>query len=122
LRGGIILNKLWLLIFALGKIMKLVLPLIIILFTFFTVNFSVHAAQGNFAATISTMKVSQQSSKQQVRVKSTAQAAQLAKRKFGGKVLKVQSKSAGYRVKLIKKDGHIISVFVNANSGTVSGR
>ncbi len=102
--------------------MKLVLPLIIILFTFFTVNFSVHAAQGNFAATISTMKVSQQSSKQQVRVKSTAQAAQLAKRKFGGKVLKVQSKSAGYRVKLIKKDGHIISVFVNANSGTVSGR
>jgi uncharacterized membrane protein YkoI len=122
LRGGNILNKLWLLIFALGKIMKLVLPLIILLFTALAVNFSALAAQGNFGASISTMKVNQQSSKPQVRVKNTTQAAQLAKRKFGGKVLKVQPQSAGYKVKLIKNDGHIISVFVNANSGTVSGR
>lgn len=103
--------------------MKFALSLLIILFTSFTVSFSAPiAAQGSFAATITTVKVNQQSSKQQVRVKNITQAAQLAKRKFGGKVLKVQSKKSGYRVKLIKKDGHIISVFVNAKSGNVSGR
>ncbi|WP_168427277.1 PepSY domain-containing protein [Candidatus Colwellia aromaticivorans] len=103
--------------------MKSVLSLIIILVTTFMITFSVPAvAQGNFAATINTMKTNQQTSKQQVRVKSTKQAAQLAQRRFGGKVLKVQSQKSGYRVKLIKKDGHIISVFVDAKSGRISGR
>jgi len=108
---------------AFGKIMKLVLSLILILFTTFMITFSLPAvAQGNFAATISTMKANQQSSAQQLRIKSTKQAAQLAQRRFGGKVLKVKAKKSGYRVKLIKKDGHIISVFVNAKSGKISGR
>jgi starvation-inducible outer membrane lipoprotein len=86
-------------------------------------TFSVPAvAQGSFAAAISTMKVNQQSSKQQVRVKNAKQAAQLAQSRFGGKVLKVQAQKSGYRVKLIKKNGHIIAVFVDANSGRISGR
>lgn len=103
--------------------MKFALSLIIILFTTFTITFSAQSvAQGSFAATIGTMKVNQQNSKQQVRVKSTNQAAQLAKSRFGGKVLKVQTQTSGYRVKLIKKDGHIISIFVDAKSGRISGR
>jgi len=107
---------------ALGKIMKSVLSLIIILFTTFMIIFSLPAvAQGSFAATVSTIKANQQSSKQ-VRIKSTKQAAQLAQRRFGGKVLKVKSKKSGYKVKLIKKNGHIISVFVNAKSGKINGR
>jgi uncharacterized membrane protein YkoI len=108
---------------ALGKIMKFVLSLIIILFTTYMVTHSAQVvAQGSLAATISTMKTNQQSSKQQIRVKSTNQAAQLAKRRFGGKVLKVQAQKSGYRVKLIKKDGHIIAVFVDAKSGRISGQ
>ncbi len=103
--------------------MKLALSLIIILFTTFMFIFSAHAAaQASYAATISTIKANQQSSKQQVRVKSSTQAAQMAQHRFGGKVLKVQTQKTGYRVKLIKKDGHIISVFVDAKSGRISGR
>lgn len=63
---------------------------------------------------------------QQLRVKSARQAAQLAKSRLGGKVLKVQSQNVngqrGYRVKLIKNDGHIVSVFVDAKSGRLIGR
>lgn len=103
--------------------MKLVLSLIIILFTTFMMSFSAHTvAKGNFASAISTMNTNQQSSKQQVRIKSSQQAAQLAQSRYGGKVLKVQSQKTGYRVKLIKKDGHIIAVFVDAKSGRISGR
>lgn len=103
--------------------MKLVLSVIIILFTTFMFLFSVHTvAQGSITASISTMKANQQSNKQQLRVKNTRQAAQLAQSRFGGKVLKVQAQKSGYKVKLIKKDGHIISVFVDAKSGRISGR
>jgi uncharacterized membrane protein YkoI len=53
------------------------------------------------------------------------QAARIVKNKFGGKVLKVSfigSKSnPGYRVKLLKVNGHVISVHVDAKSGQVSG-
>lgn len=108
---------------AFGNIMKFVYSLIIILFITFMHTFSAKViAQGSFAATISTMKVNQQSSKQQLRVKSDTQAAQKAQSRFGGKVLKVQILKSGYKVKLIKKDGHIISVFVDAKSGRISGR
>jgi uncharacterized membrane protein YkoI len=107
---------------AFGKIMKFALSLIIILFTTCIIIFSAQAAaQASYASSISTIKASQQS-KQQVRVKSSTQAAQLAQRRYGGKVLKVQAQKSGYRVKLIKKDGHIISVFVDAKSGRISGR
>lgn len=106
-----------------GNIMKFALPLMIFLFITLATTFPMQVlAQGRFAATISTMKVNQQSSKQKIRVKNDKQAAQQAQRRFGGKVLKVQSLQSGYKVKLLKKDGHIISVFVDAKSGRISGR
>ena len=75
-------------------------------------------AHGAFS--LSAMKTTQQA-KQQLRVNSNQQAAQIAQSRFGGKVLKVQKQKSGYRVKLIKTDGHIISVYVDAKSGRVSG-
>lgn len=108
---------------AFGNIMKFVYSLLLILFIIFAQVFSVKViAQGSFAATINTMKVNQQNRKQQVKIKNDKQAAQQAQRRFGGKVLKVQSLQSGYKVKLIKKDGHIISVYVDAKSGQISGR
>ncbi|MBL4942319.1 MAG: PepSY domain-containing protein [Colwellia sp.] len=59
--------------------------------------------------------------KGQLLVKSGKQAAQMAKGRFGGKVLKVQKQKSGYRVKLIKTNGHIVSVHVDAKTGRVSG-
>ena len=56
---------------------------------------------------------------------SQQQAAQKVKQRYGGKVLKVQSSrvngQAGYKVKLLKKDGNIISVLVDGNSGKIKG-
>jgi len=64
--------------------------------------------------------------KQRLKVSSSGQAAKLVKSRVGGKVLKVQSKKvnghAGYKVKVIKKDGRIISVLVDAESGRIVGR
>jgi uncharacterized membrane protein YkoI len=103
--------------------MKFVYSLLLILFIIFAQVFSMKViAQGSFASTINTIKVNQQNRKQQVKIKNDKQAAQQAQRRFGGKVLKVQSLQSGYKVKLIKKDGHIISVFVDAKSGRISGR
>jgi len=62
---------------------------------------------------------------QALAVQNPQQAARIAKSRFGGRVLKVSKKKqngrTGYKVKLIKKDGHIISVFVDAQSGRVQG-
>lgn len=99
--------------------MKFSLPLIIIVFLL-TWSFG-SAAQGSSSSASNSNKSSQQNNKQ-VRVKSANQAAQMAKGRYGGKVLKVQSNKSGYKVKLIKNNGNIISVFVNAKSGTVSGQ
>lgn len=77
-------------------------------------------AHGSFAVNTNTVKANQQS-KQQLRVRSSQQAAQIAKGRFGGKVLKVKKQQSGYRVKLIKSDGHIISVYVDAKTGRISG-
>lgn len=108
---------------AFGNIMKFVYSLLLILIIIFAQVFSMKViAQGSFASTINTIKVNQQNRKQQVKIKNDKQAAQQAQRRFGGKVLKVQSLQSGYKVKLIKKDGHIISVFVDAKSGRISGR
>jgi len=56
---------------------------------------------------------------------SAQQAARIAKNKFGGKVLKVNNsgskKKPSYRVKLLKDNGHVISVNVDGQSGRVSG-
>jgi uncharacterized membrane protein YkoI len=60
-----------------------------------------------------------------LKVYSAQQAAKLVKRRIGGKILKVNKHtvngSSGYRVKLIKKNGHIVSVLVDAKSGRVMG-
>lgn len=56
---------------------------------------------------------------------SAKQAARIVMNRYGGKVLKVKrvgsKRNPGYRVKLLKKSGHVISVVVNANSGQISG-
>ncbi len=52
-------------------------------------------------------------------VKSSHQAAQMVKGRFGGKVLKVSKLKgkAGYRVKLLKDNGHVVQVSVDASTG-----
>lgn len=52
---------------------------------------------------------------------SSSQAANIVKSKYGGKILKVQSTSSGYRVKVLKNDGRISSVFVDGQTGQVKG-
>ncbi len=96
--------------------MKFVLPLILLFVATFSMGVN---AQGNFVSVSITNKSTQ--SVKQLRVKSSRQAAQLAKSRFGGKVLKVQKQGSGYRVKLIKANGHIVSVYVDAITGRVSG-
>ena len=49
------------------------------------------------------------------------QAASIVKRKYGGKVLKVSASGKGYRVKVIKADGRIVSVYVDGKTGKVRG-
>lgn len=81
-------------------------------------------ARSDFSFSTSTMQVDQQArsqTKKQLNVQSSQQAAQMAKARLGGKVLKVQKQNSGYRVKLIKSNGHIVSVFVDARSGRISG-
>lgn len=103
--------------------MKLVWSFIVILFVSLNTLYSgLTFAQGGFSATITTIKANSQNAKQQVLVKNKSQAAQMAQRRFGGKVLKVNKQNLDYRVKLIKKNGHVISVVVNAKSGNISGR
>lgn len=59
----------------------------------------------------------------QVRVQSSNDAAQIAKRQFGGKVLKVSKRHVnggpGYVVKLVNKEGRIMYVTINAVSGAI---
>ena len=52
---------------------------------------------------------------------SAQQAASIVKSRFGGKVLKVQSSGNGYRVKLVKPDGRILSVSVDGQTGRIKG-
>ena len=56
---------------------------------------------------------------------SAQQAARIVKSRFGGKVLKVSNSGSksnpSYRVKLLKDNGHVISVLVDAQSGRISG-
>ncbi|NQZ24554.1 MAG: PepSY domain-containing protein [Colwellia sp.] len=98
--------------------MKLALSLVFL----FAFTFSLDViAQGNFVSASNTIKSNKQSN-QQLKVKSSKQAAKIVKARFGGKVLKVKKSKSGYRVKLIKTDGHIISVYVDAKSGKIQGK
>lgn len=98
--------------------MKFALPLVFL----FAFTFSIDAiAQGKLVSASNTINSNKQSN-QQLRVKSNKQAAKIVKGRFGGKVLKVKKSKSGYRVKLIKADGHIISVYVDAKTGKIQGK
>jgi len=60
-----------------------------------------------------------------VKIGNSQQAARLVKDRVGGKILKVQRTTVngnpGYKVKLLKENGHVISVRVDAVSGKLSG-
>ena len=93
--------------------MKFALPVILL----FIVTLSVDAlAQGSFVSGANTSKHKKQDNAE-FRVKSSKQAAKAAKGRFGGKVLKVQKQKSGYRVKLIKTNGQIVSVYIDAKKG-----
>ena len=57
---------------------------------------------------------------------SAQQAAQIVKNQFGGKVLKVTrgkpASNPSYRVKIVKADGHVLTVTVNGKTGKIVGR
>lgn len=57
-------------------------------------------------------------------IANSQQAARLVKGRFGGKILKVQrtkvNGNPGYKVKLLKDNGHVISVKVDATTGKIS--
>ncbi|MCH1918574.1 PepSY domain-containing protein [Shewanella sp. A3A] len=55
----------------------------------------------------------------QLRVRSGNEAAQIAQRQFGGKVLKVQKRNNSYVVKLVTNDGRIMYVNINAVTGAI---
>lgn len=57
-------------------------------------------------------------------VSSPNQAAQIVKRRFGGKILNVKASrfngAKGYKVKLVNQQGKVLTVFVNSSTGRVS--
>ncbi len=61
---------------------------------------------------------------QSLAVKSSSQAAQIAKRQYSAKVLSVQStkvgNSTGYRIKLLSNNGMVFYATVNARTGSIS--
>lgn len=57
-----------------------------------------------------------------LKVSSASQAAKIVKQRTGGKVLKVKGNGkSGYKVKVMKKSGHIVSLKVDAKSGKIKG-
>lgn len=64
---------------------------------------------------------SKETRKKKTKSISAKQAANVAKGRYGGKVLKVSSSGDGYRVKLLTNDGKVISVFVDGVSGRIRG-
>jgi hypothetical protein len=67
-----------------------------------------------------------QGAKSSLAVSSSQQAARIVKSKYGGKILKVQrtkvNGNTGYKVKVLKNNGHVMTVSVDAVSGRISGR
>ncbi len=81
--------------------------------------FSTQPVMANFKQQVSSN--SSKSAKQERNKISSSQAASIVKSRYGGKILKVQSSSSGYRVKVLKSDGRILSVFVDGQTGRVKG-
>ncbi|PKH01558.1 hypothetical protein CXF72_15900 [Psychromonas sp. MB-3u-54] len=69
-------------------------------------------------------RAADQSSK--IKVSSTAQAVQLVKHQYQGKVLRAQVSNSdgysGYKVKMISKEGRVFYLFVDAQTGSISGK
>ncbi len=55
------------------------------------------------------------------KVTNSKQAAKIVQKKFGGKVLKVnkQKNNTGYKVKIVKSNGQVVSKKVNAKTGKI---
>ena len=55
------------------------------------------------------------------KVTSSKQAAKIVQKKYGGKVLKVnkQKNNNGYKVKIVKPNGQVVSKKVNAKTGKI---
>jgi uncharacterized membrane protein YkoI len=55
------------------------------------------------------------------KITSSQQAAKIVQKQYGGKVLKVnkQKNNAGYKVKIVKPNGHVVSKKVNAKTGKI---
>tara|TARA_B110000091_G_scaffold199702_1_gene229790 strand:+ start:278 stop:586 length:309 start_codon:yes stop_codon:yes gene_type:complete len=100
--------------------MKTVLLTFIALIVFFLLNDTANAQGSTYL-----LVKKNTTNKTSLKVYNRQQAAQLVKRRFHGKVLKVNKQTvngnSGYKVKLIKKNGHIVSVLVDAKSGQVIG-
>jgi len=80
-------------------------------------------AADNFGAPYAKANGSSSKQNKKNKVNSSSQAARIAKSRTGGKVLKVKNNGgSGYKVKVIKPNGHIISVTVDAKSGKVKGK
>ena len=64
-------------------------------------------------------------SRNKLKITSAQQAASIVMSRYGGKVLKVSKQKvnggSGYKVKLLKDNGQIISVVVDATSGRLKG-
>lgn len=63
---------------------------------------------------------------QHYKVSNAQQAARLVKKRTGGKVLKVErakvNGNPGYKVKVLKNNGHVVSMKVDAITGRISGK
>lgn len=80
-------------------------------------------ATDNYGASYAKANGASAKQKKTNKVNSSSQAARIVKSRTGGKVLKVKNNGrSGYKVKVIKPNGHIISVTVDAKSGKVKGR
>ncbi len=100
-----------------GTTMRFVLPLFFLILCAMPIS---SYAQGGISASITAVKANPKA-KPQFIVNSHKKAANIAKARLGGKVLKVSTKKSAYRVKLIKADGHIVTVSVDRKTGKITG-
>lgn len=74
------------------------------------------------ATTVSANDGRAASASSNLKVNSTAQAVQLVKRQYQGKVLRAQANNLGYKVKMISKEGRVFYLFVDSQTGSISGK
>jgi len=80
----------------------------------------------NQGSAISAADESSKRSSNRLKVNSSAQAVQIVKRQYQGKVLKAQATKSngqlGYKVKMISTEGRVFYIFVDAQTGNISGK